>query len=91
MDIPCNMRPWSSGNGVTFTFTSITIFRRDFMVNPRVNVYNCLKKVFELILHADPRRTNLPLYADKAGMIIVPITTIAGYPSDILGLGNYDQ
>ncbi len=54
-------------------------------------MYECLKKVFELLLRADPRATVLPLYADKAGVTIPPITTVAAYPTDVLGLGNYTQ
>jgi hypothetical protein len=89
VETPRNLRPWSSGNGVTFA--SIAIFHKDPMVDPSINVYDCLKNVFELLLHADPQTTILTLYADKAGVMINPILTVSGYPTDVLGLGNYAQ
>jgi hypothetical protein len=89
VDIPCNLRPWSSENGITFAST--TIFHRDALVNSWVNVYECLKKVCELLLRAYPRATILPLYADKAGVTIALITTVTAYLADVLGLGNYAQ
>jgi hypothetical protein len=75
VDISCNLRPQSSGNGITIV--SIAIFHRDALVDPGINVYECLMKVFELLLQADPRATVLPLYTDKAGVTIAPITTVA--------------
>jgi hypothetical protein len=89
VEILCNLRPRSSGNGVTFA--SIAIFHKDPMVDPGFNVYDCLKNVFELLLRADPRTTILPLYADEAGVTINPISMVSGYPTDVLGLGNYAQ
>jgi hypothetical protein len=85
VDIPRNLRPRSSRNGITFA--SIAIFHRHALAN----VYECLKKVFELLLRVDPRATMLPIYADEAGVRIAPITTVAAYPTDVLGLGNYSQ
>ena len=89
VDTPQNLHPWNSGNGVKFT--SIAIFHRDPSVNPGVNMYRGLKKVFEMLLHTDPRSDILPLYADEAGVAIARITTITAYPADVLGLGNYVQ
>ncbi len=89
VETPRNLRPWSSGNGVTFA--SIAIFHKDPMVDLGINVYDCLENVFELLLHADPRITIPPLYADKAGVTINPISMVSGYPMDVLGLGNYAQ
>jgi hypothetical protein len=88
VDIPHNLKPRSSGNRITFA--SIAIFHRDSLVDPGVNVYECLK-VFELLLRADPRATVLPLYANEAGVRIAPIITDAAYPTDVLGLSNYAQ
>ena len=89
VDIPWNLCPRSSGNGVTIA--SIAIFHRDSSVDLGLNVYKCLKQVFELLLCANPRSTVLPLYADEAGVAIARITTITAYPADVLGLGNYVQ
>jgi hypothetical protein len=61
------------------------------MVDTGINVYDCLKNVFELLLCADPRTTILRLYADEAGVTINPILTVSGYPMDVLGLSNYAQ
>ncbi len=43
------------------TFASIAIFHKDPMVEPGINVYDCLKKVFDLLLRTNPRTTILPL------------------------------
>jgi hypothetical protein len=82
METPRNLRPQSSGNGVTFA--SIAIFHKDPMVDHSINVYDCLKNVFELLLHADPQTTILPLYADKARVTINLILMVSGYPTDVL-------
>jgi hypothetical protein len=89
VETPRNLRPQSSGNGVTFA--SMAIFHKDPMMDPGINMYDCLKKVFELLLRADPQTTILPLYADKGRVMINPISTVAEYPTDVLGLGNYAQ
>ncbi len=54
-------------------------------------MYECLKKVFELLLWADLRPTVLLLCANEAGVTIALITTIPAYPMDVLGLDNYAQ
>jgi hypothetical protein len=87
--IPHNLIQQRSRIGIPFA--SISIFHRDALEDPRANVYEHLKKVFELLLQADPRATVLPLYANEAGVTITPITTIAAYPMDVLRLGNYAQ
>ena len=74
VDTPQNLHPQSSRNGGTFA--SVAIFHQDPSVEPGVNMYKCLKKVFELLLHANPRSTLLTLYADEAGVAAVLITTI---------------
>ena len=89
VDIPWNLCPRSSGNGVTNA--SIAIFHRDSSVDLGLNVYKCLKQVFELLLCANPRSTVLPLYADEAGATILLITTVTCYLTDILGLANHAQ
>jgi hypothetical protein len=89
VNIPHNLRPQSSGNRIMFA--SIAIFHRDALVYPGANLYECLKKVLELLLRADPRATVLMLYAAEAGGMITLIITIAAYPTDVLRLGNYAQ
>ena len=89
VDIPWNLCPRSSGNGVTIA--SIAIFHRDSSVDLGLNVYKCLKQVFELLLCTNPRSTVLPLYADEAGATILLITTVTCYLTDILGLANRAQ
>jgi hypothetical protein len=86
VDIPPNLRPQSNGNEITYA--SITIFHRDALVEHGVSVYECLKKVFELLLRVDLRATILLLYVGKAGVTIASITTVPAYSMDVLGLGT---
>ncbi len=60
-------------------------------MDPGINLYDCLKKIFELLLRANPRTTILPLYVDEGRVMINPISMVAGYPTDVLGLGSYAQ
>jgi hypothetical protein len=86
-----NIRPKSTGNGITFA--SMKIYHKVHGANPGATVYGCIKGTFEFLLKADPSTLIQALYKDKGSptMSMAPIKSLRNLPLDIMGLANYVQ
>jgi hypothetical protein len=78
------------GDGITMV--SMTVYHKEHGVDPGLNVYNCLRETYSLLLRADPTTVIPALYEDAYGPSFdSPITSLEDFPPDTMGLGNHVQ